>query len=476
VALGFGIAFGFAFFPGPAALVGAAAALGVAAWRRSVVAVWAAAFALGLSFPVQNTLPAHLDFQLPHLREVTGRVLDVPEPRAHNVSFTLAVDALPVNLLAYAPPEPPVGPGDRVTLVGRWGMPRPEAWRLSLARRGVHGLFWASELEVLAVGEPGLLGWASRVRQDLLARMDAGLPPRAADLLGALLLGARGRLPDEDEEAFRVAGVAHLLALSGFNVAILAAGGWWLLGLARVRPAWRYLLLVPAVGFYVLVGGAQVSLVRAGIMFAILGLFWMLWERGWVLRKWLDPLQGLAAAAIVALTIWPWSALDTGFQLSFLATAGIIVFLPGWTGSALRRRLPRWVRWLADTVAVTLCAQAGAVPVIGTVFGYVAPYGVLANLVLVPWTSVILWAGILLVVLAALPLPLPLGFLGEQVLVGPYVAVVRWMASLPGASLPVGPGFGLWCLLAAVGVCLVRTLGDGSRSELSPLPHRAWPG
>jgi hypothetical protein len=125
---------------------------------------------------------------------------------------------------------------------------------------------------------------------------------------------------------------------------------------------------------------------------------------------------------------------------------------------------------------VTLCAQAGAVPVIGTVFGYVAPYGVLANLVLVPWTSVILWAGILLVVLAALPLPLPLGFLGEQVLVGPYLTVVRWMASLPGASLPVGPWFGLWCLLAAVGVCLVRTLEAGSRSELLPLPRRASPG
>lgn len=136
-------------------------------------------------------------------------------------------------------------------------------------------------------------------------------------------------------------------------------------------------------------------------MFAVLGLFWLLWERGWVLRRWLDPLQGLSLAAIVVLALWPWSALDVGFPMSFLATAGIVLLLPSWTGSSLRARLPRWVRPAADLLAVTLCAQAGAVPVVGSAFGYLAPYGLVANLALVPWTAALLWAGLL----ALLPFP-----------------------------------------------------------------------
>lgn len=472
-ALGFGIAFGYLLTPGSLALAAAGAALLVGAGRRSVVALWAAAFALGLGLPCQETLPAHYDFQLPNLCEVTGRVLDIPEPRARNTSFTLSLDTLVVNLLAYVPSDPRVGPGDRVRLVGRWGLPQPEAWRRSLARRGIHGLFWADEVEILATGKPGLVRWASHVRQDLLRHLDGALAPREANLFAALLLGARGRLPDDEQEAFRIAGVAHILALSGLHVGILAAGGWWLLGLVRLRPAWRYLLLVPAIGFYVFVGGARVSLIRAGIMFAILGLFWLLWERGWLLRKWLDPLQGLAMAAIVVLVAWPWSALDAGFQLSFLATAGILVLLPGWTGSELRRRLPGWARRPADILAVTLCAQAGAVPIIGTVFGYVSLYGVLANLLLVPWTGLLLWGGVLLVTLAALPVSLPLGFFAEGVLVGPYLSVMRWIAALPGASLPVGLGFGTWCLFATLGILLLHAASKEAKPRLGRAPHRA---
>lgn len=460
VALGFGIAFGYLLFPGPFALAAAGVALLVAAGRRSVLLLWAAAFVLGLALPAQQDVPPHAAFQLPVLVEVTGRVLDIPEPRARNVSFTLALDNLPVRLLAYVPPTPRVGPGDRVRLSGRYGVPQPHAWRESLARRGVIGLFWADGVEVLSMGTPGFVRWASRARQDLLSHLDNALAPREANLFAALLLGARGRLPEGEQEAFRFAGVAHVLALSGLHVGILAAGGWWLLGLLRIRPAWRYLILVPAVGVYVLVGGARVSLIRAAIMFAVLGLFWLLWERGWVLRKWLDPIQGLALAAIVVLVVWPWSALESGFQMSFLATGGILVFLPVWTGSELRARLPGWARRPADVLAVTLCAQIGAIPVIGTVFGYVSPYGVLANVVLVPWTGLILWGAVLLAVLAALPIPLPLAVVADVVLVNPYLTAVRWMSSLPGASLPVGPWFGSWFLFAILAILLLRAARD----------------
>lgn len=229
VALGFGIAGGDLLHPGPLPLAAAGVALLLAGWRRSVVALWIAAFAVGLALPVTEALPPHLEFQLPNLKEITGRVLDIPEPRAKNVSFTLVLDSLPVRLLAYVPQAPRVGPGDRVRLVGQWAPPQPEAWRTSLARRGIHGLFWAAELEVLTTGGPGPARWASRVRQDLVAQLDAALSPRAADLLAALLFGARGGSPTRTRKRF---------AWQAWRTSSPSPGSMWGSSLPGVVAAW----------------------------------------------------------------------------------------------------------------------------------------------------------------------------------------------------------------------------------------------
>ncbi|MBC7093438.1 ComEC/Rec2 family competence protein [Candidatus Bipolaricaulota bacterium] len=471
VALGAGAALGVAMPAGLGSLAVALALLVGAAWRRSVPLLWGAALLAGTALTVQEPVPPHLQWQLPLLRAVTGRVVDIPEPHARTTSVTLQPADLPVRLLAYVPGEARIAPGDLVALTGRWGPPSSDGWGEYLARRGIHGLFWTNEVTMVEPGGPGLLRWAAHVRERLLERLYATVPADGGDLLAAVLLGARGRLPQEEEQAFRTAGVAHVLALSGLHVGVFAAGGWWLLGLLRVRPAWRYLILVPAVAFYAVLGGLRVSLLRAAIMFAVLGLFWVLWERGWVLKRWLDPLQGVAVAALVVLIIWPWSALDAGFQLSFAATGAIIVFLPAWLRSSLRGRMPRWLRRPADLAAVTVCAQIGSMPIVGTAFGYLAPYGLLANLLLVPWTAAILWGGLLILVLSPLSFAPAVGSAIHTVLIAPYLSAVRWLSFLPGAALPVGPGFALWCGFAALGVLLLRAVQEETFRGGVPLPR-----
>lgn len=443
------------------ALPPALGCLAVACWRRSAPPLWLAALLAGALWsapPGQN--PALLR-QLPLLKEVTGRVAGAIEPHRSTLRFVLESKALKAKLLCYLRSERPaeVGllPGDRVKLAGEGELPSPEGWGGYLARRGIAGLFWADEVELLQPGGPSPLRTISRWRAGLLKRLRR-LVPGGSELLSALLLGARGLLPEEAKQAFRTAGVAHLLALSGLHLGILAALGYGLLGFLRLRPGWRYLLLLPFLWGYVLLGGVRISLVRAGIMFTLLGLFLLLWERGLVLKSWHVPLEGLALAAVVVILLWPWSALDLGFQLSFAATFAILLLWPGWSGCSLRARLPRPVRWATDLLATSAFAQAGTLPLIGSAFGYFTPWGLLGNLLLIPWTGLLLGAGLFLLLVSPLPWAPAIGGFLHRLVVPPYLAVVKGLADLPGASLPVGEGFGLWCLLCITGVLILREL------------------
>lgn len=454
-ALGFGLVFSQFSYLGPWSLLLSAFFLLLAAWRKFVPFLWAASFFLGMGLIHPVPFPKHLELQLPFLRDCTGIVVELPEPTAKRLSFTVELENLGVRLLAYVPQDLFVYPGQRVRLFGEYGVPEPAGWREYLSRRGIYGLFWADRVEVLSESPGGLLFWTARARETLRSLLFQ-LPEKARALLSALLLGSRGLLSLEEKEAFREAGVAHLLALSGLHVGILVAGGWFLLRLLRLPRAWRYFLLIPAVGLYVLIGGLRVSLLRAAVMFGVVGVFWMLWERGLVAKAWLDPLQGLSLAAFIVLLIWPWSALDAAFQLSFSATAGIVLLLPSWTDSALRRRLPRVPRYFLDLVVVSACAQLGVLPFLTSTFGYLASYGLLANLVLIPWTTVLLWAGIIGLPFLAVPLFQPWAGLILDALAEPYLRLVEVLGKLPGAILPVGERFGLWYLCALWAFLILR--------------------
>lgn len=474
---GFGLVFGRISPLGPWALGLSGLFLLLASWRRLIPLLWASALFLGMAASRPASLPKYLETQLPLLRECTGTVVDLPEPTAKRLSFTVKLENLGVRLSAYIPQDVSVYPGQRVRLFGQYGFPKPEGYRKHLERQGIFGLFWGEKVEIISETSGGLLFWTAQVRA-ALHRVLSALPKPSQALLSALLLGSRGLLSPEEREAFRKSGVAHLLALSGLHLGIVVAGGFLLLGLFHVPKTWRYLFLIPLVTFYVLLGGLRVSLLRAALMFGVLGVFWILWGWGWVARSWLDPLQGLSFAALLVLLIWPWSAEDAAFQLSFSATAGIILFLPHWTSSTMRRFLPRVLRFPADILAVSACAQIGVLPFLGSIFGYLAPYGLVANLLLIPWTTVLLWVGILGLPFLALPTT---QVWAGQILGGvaqPYLWLVERLGDLPGAVLPVGENFGLWYLSAILALLTLRAAQEDFLAPQEPWPKRSptWLG
>lgn len=468
-ALAIGLALGSTWDPGLPAFLAASLVFLLALATRSSLIIVLSVLLVGIALSPRSS--SFLQEQIPLLREVVGRVEGGPEPHRASVSFVLEAAGLGVDLLVYLRTDDPLAvdlrSGSTVRLTGEGELPQG-SWAEYLERRGIAGVFWGETCEVLEEGPGSFLSWICLARLRLLRKLFSTLPPSGAELLAALLLGTRGLLPEEHVEAFRAAGAAHLLALSGLHLGILAAIGWWLLGLVKLRPGWRYLVLLPCVWGYVFLGGGRVSLVRAAIMFSLLGGFYLLWELGLVLKSWHDPLESLGLAALAALLLWPWSPLDLGFQLSFCATFSILVLWSAWSGNALRRRLPRPGKWIADTLTTTAFAQVGTLPIVGSAFGHLAPWGFLANLILIPWTGLLLGAGLLLLALPQVAAQ-ALGPILQKVLIGPYLVTVQGLSTLPGAMLPVGKGFGPWCLLCALGALLLRVVQEEFREGV-PLP------
>lgn len=276
------------------------------------------------------------------------------------------------------------------------------------------------------------------VRRRAREAMASALPLASATLLGGLLLGDRAGLPPEIDDAFRRAGVYHVLAVSGFNVALVAGSAWALLALARVGHRGAAAGAIVAVIGFALVVGPEPSVVRAVIMgVLVLG--------GLLLDREASVLNSLALAALLILAVRPGDLLDPGFQLSFAATAGIVL-APHPRGLVL------------SALAVSVAAQLAVLPVALVHFNQLSTIGPLANLAVVPLAAIATILGLLAVTLS---------FVFEAAAVVLLTAVwpillalrgvVAIAAAIPGAQLhlPAPPGGAIVAYVLALGLGLL---------------------
>ena len=473
LSFGVGIALGESAARGIGAPIWLAAAGGcfviaLLARRRRVMRA-AALVAVGLLGVVRvvsiNPFPEWMALRVPELHELTGIVASTPEIGADRIGFVLAPDGLPGRLDAtwYEPPETigVVHRGDRVTVAGTARV--PEAfdgfdYPRYLARRGI---FATMALE----GEDGLrieasartlVGTGDRLRQTVIGALSEHLSPGLLGMAQSLLFGDRSSLSPDLEEAFSRTGLMHLLAVSGLHLGIFLAGIWWGLRALGLRPRITY----PLVGVLVLcvlwIVGPRVSLVRAALLFAFLGLGSVLADLGFILRRWVNPLNALAAASIAILAMHPGALFEAGFQLTIAATASILIAFAaesGWATRLLANAEGKrgWGR-LRGTVSrlflVAVAAQAGATPIIAWHFGAIHPVAVLANGIVVPLAGLALWGGLVGSMLLAMGAGgwaiVPFGWLLlalRSIVVGlarvPLSAVLvpRWMALWTGAMV-----------------------------------------
>jgi len=394
----------------------------------------------------------------------------------------LTPEATPLRLrvVATALAEPPP-PGSRLRLLARLRPPpmpaapgdydfARAAWFQQLG--GVGFAFGAPELLAGPPAAGGLReGWRrfwSGLRQRVAGRTLAALPPGTGGVAVALLTGQRGAVPRDALEAMRDAGLAHLLAISGLHIGLVAgtvflavrAGLALWPAVALRRPIKRYAAVaaLAAAGIYLLLAGAPVPTQRAFLMTGLVLL-------GVLLDRTAITLRLVAWAAVVVLLLAPESLLSASFQLSF---AAVVALVAGY--EALRRRRearagrrePRspWLRplgYLGGLMVTSLIAGFATAPMTLHHFDKIPLYGLAANLVAVPLTGFLVMPAAV-VALLAMPLgleALPLAVMGAGI--EGVVASAEAVAGLEGAVLRA-PAMAWWgfpaCVLGGLWLCL----------------------
>src|SRR3954452_22249480 len=377
----------------------------------------------------------------------TMTVLATGSPREGQQVATLTSApgaAIDMTVAATLPRYPEVAPGDRVVVDGTL-RPRPASpYGEPLERIGAVGTLISRPLRVVpAPDDPGrLLEGVRRGAGDALTRV---LPEPEAGLAAGILIGLRDQVDRDLAAAFTTAGVSHVVAISGWNIAIVAAAVAAVAGgLGRRR---RSVVTIVAIVAYVLFAGASPSVVRAALM---AGVVLIARESGRAGRA----AAALGWAAVLLLVADPGLIRDAGFQLSSLATAGLIAWatpLTGWFESMGRGRLPRW---LSESLGVSLAAQAATLPIVLASFGRLAILSPAVNLVVVPLIAPAMAAGLVALGGGALILAGGPAVVGS-VLAAPgwlilrvLVALVQGAAGLPFASVTLGAPFDV---IAAVG-------------------------
>jgi competence protein ComEC len=192
--------------------------------------------------------------------------------------------------------------------------------RTWLRRHGVHVVLLGDRWRIVA-SRGGLGGVADALRRQLQSSVSRGLTGYRAAVLEGVVLGEDSGLSEELRRRFRASGLYHLLAVSGQNVALVAASALllaWLLGVPRL---FGQLGALAAICSYVLAVGAQPSVIRAGIA-GVLG------SLAWLTARTTDRWHLLLLGAIVLLAWNPYTLLDAGFQFSFAAVLAIFLLVP----------------------------------------------------------------------------------------------------------------------------------------------------
>lgn len=379
--------------------------LGLAAWRVPSRARWIGAGLAGVAWAGLHATWS-LGAQLPVAwegREVTvaGRVVGLPEPQARRTRFLFRVDdegRQPAPLqgrllrLAWYDEFGATGPGPRTQLGAG------ERWRLRVRVRAPRGLAnpggvdterYAAAQRISAMGyvrdaavaerlspTAGIDGWRSRMS----ARIADQVPDRHARFVQALALGDTRGLDNRDWQVLRATGLTHLIAISGFHVgmvagacALVAAGLWWLVpALARHVPrpqAAGAAALVSALG-YAAVAGFALPTVRTVLMIAVVVL-------ARLARRHIRLVDTLALAMLAVLFFDPLSLLAAGFWLSFGGVAWL-----AWC-------LPSSLHWAKAFLPAQGVATVGLLPFTAVLFGQASLAGPLANLLAIPWWSLV---------------------------------------------------------------------------------------
>lgn len=341
----------------------------------------------------------------------------------------------------------------------------------------------SSEIEVIS--DPTTTqGFLNDLRANYVASI-AGVTPDAKTLVAGLAIGEIAELSEELEEKMRIVSLTHLVAVSGSNCAIVVGMVYLVAVGLRFGRTGRTIISLTALLLYVLLIGPDPSVLRAGVMAASVILMIALGRRTWALNA-------LSLATLVLLIADPWLAVEFGFGLSVLATAGILLLAPA-IAERLGNRMPMP---LALGLSVTMSAQLFCLPLLMQLQPGLATYSVIANLLAGPMVAPVTVLGMIALLVTPIA-PWLAGLISFLASFGTWViemvaiifadlpvAYFPWATGLPatvlstllilavGAWLRAGPVQLRQLGVGAVVVIAVTTISIPAASEILP---KSWP-
>lgn len=338
-----------------------------------------------------------------------------------------------------------------------------------LAHQGIYRTMLYPDIEIEARGagfKP--LAWIYELRASLGQTLAKVLPEPQASLAQGILLGIRENMPQSVKDDFIRTGTAHLLAISGLNLGIIAgitlSLGIWLFGRRHYLYVW---LALATIWLYALLTGMHPPVVRGAIMAS-------LFLTAELLGRQRSAITALIFAAAIMVGVSPYILGDAAFQLSFLAMAGLVFFFPSFR-SLGRRAVKAFIgeegamvtaaTFISDSLSVTMAAVIAVWPVVAYYFGIISFVGPLATFLLLPALPLVILAGAAsgLAGLIFLPAGQIIGWLAWLSLAY-MIYMVSGLASSPLAFINAGTVAPAWLWLYYAGLAAAIILGRKSKA------------
>ncbi|TRZ95361.1 ComEC family competence protein [bacterium] len=343
-----------------------------------------------------------------------GVIDNDPIYQGEKVSFILKAEKLRINetwlktcgkVLVKVHKKNNFAYGDRLFLLGKLYRPFSFSkgefnYRNYLRHQGIYLILSVKKGNMVKqldknVGNP-LKSFAFRIKHKMRDVIVKNLSPFSAGILNAIILGERQNLSAHTRDVLVYSGTVHIIAISGLHLAIVVFIILLILKIIKVPRKPRYILTILLLIIYCMLTGVNTPVVRATVM-AIIFLL------SYFLERKVNIYNSLSLAALIILAVNPWQLFEVSFQLSFLSVVSIV-----WLSPKIKSIFPEklnkipWIRFLISVFSVSFAAWLGLLPLIAHYFRILSPITILANMIIVPYMTIIVASGFSLALIGIL--------------------------------------------------------------------------
>lgn len=291
--------------------------------------------------------------------------------------------------------------GSNIKINGQLSLPKTSRnpggfnYKKYLAQNGISANIFAKEdkIEIIPGEHSNYLETSGfLIRDRMISVINRSLPKEQAALLNGMLIGYTAQMDKEMQKDFSNAGLSHIMAVSGMNIAFIVFPMMFVLKKLRLKQKVSNIIIIITVIIFCFITGFSPSVLRAAIMAIIILI-------GQIMRREADVITSISFASTILLLYNPNSLFNIGFQLSFAATLSLILFYKTIRNHIDFKFIPKV---LTDVLAATIAAQLGVLPMIALYFNKISLISIVANLLVVPLVEIVTILGFVMVIIGQL--------------------------------------------------------------------------